>query len=377
MFQRTTTERDFLKTRANQILTGQSRLTPEQRYNEARQARQFRNFWFTATTQYDTNTIDEASNSGTVQATTPRFSEPMIITEILNLVDFGLADPSTPPNLNPPTLMQLTEYGGEARAFGQDYFGASELLPSRYLLHHEKNRMTTVNNDCGPDVQEKYLPFVPRLIHPFMYLRAVFNFNGLFTPGGPNLTFAPILQLGFRAIKAVGRENPYSYLPKAADDQIRNYINTSDPETFYLTIETLKGSDLRVLLASVGTIDLKTPQQDRPLLILGATTNIVGAQASLESDAEYYKFTYLDNQPSGPAFFHYLRVPLNLWATIEPFRNVNSFNMWPLPHLLLPGGQLKVTLSDLWPFSYGVGEEGIISTPGDTPCRITFLCRTV
>lgn len=182
------------------------------------------------------------------------------------------------------------------------------------------------------------------------------------------------LQSGLRGVRALGADNPYSYFTASTDREIRDYISGTQPETFFLEA-TLPIASFPALGA---TVQIKTPQMERPLLVLGATSNVEGVQAELVDESKYYTFTFADKPISLVAGIPlYKAPPLSVWACNSDFRNPNTYNMWAVPHLLERGSQLIIRLTNgLTPDTTGTFTESI-RTKSEQDARIVFLCRTV
>ena len=352
-------------------------LTPEQRLEQARWAQKCRNVWFTATgpsLTIETGGGVSGTNPAFIMAENPTFSEAVIVTEMLNLMDWGNKTNSA---LNTPRwILRVSEIGAE----GVDALGLWGLTfpaPEEFLVAHEKNRSQVIDPAVGalPDTQGKSLGFVPYLLKPYQRLKVEWlqNINETASAMG---TFFFTPQLGFRGVRVLGLDNPYSHMSKPSERQICDYIARSKPETFFLQIE-IPFADLPGILNSK---TFKTSEQDRPLLVLGATCNLEGCQADLFDDSEYYQFTKVDKQltdRSNLGFVPYVAPPLNLWAPDSDFRNANVYNMWPVPHLLDRGATLRVVLTNgLLPNIAGTFQQQA-ATRSSQKARITFLCRTV
>lgn len=389
-FAKNSTDRDMLRLMTTQQLRKAANLgegvslTPDERYTQARFAQQMRNFWFTATGAPLRNTNGGAALS--TFATTNTYAEALIITDILSHQDYKfdttnpLDWPGQATNLSRFLLRIVRDSGA---AYGEDYFGLDGPVGQEFITKHEKNNaqgiptITLAGATRLFDTQSKFLGLVPRLLAPYETLRAtwVTNVNNDFADLGNN-AFSP--QLGFRAVKALLADNPYSYFSERLDKEIKRYIAETVPETFFLEL-TFPFANLQARGANLQLV-VETDQQQRPLLVLGACSNLEGAQARLEDRSKSYRFTSLDQQTwatlanLNPL---YKDVPLNLWAPNTDMRATNLYNMWPVPHLLEPGATLRVTLSNgLMPNLVQVAQQAA-ATRNAQDVRITFLCRTV
>jgi hypothetical protein len=388
-FKRNIQPRDFLKIETCEALQNCKILSNEERYEQARFAQQVRNAWFTATS----SPIDVTGAGAGVNTTNPivgynpTFSDPIIITDLLSMFDFKINDPliaTTHWNNNTPRLLlQIREYGGDY-SYGQDFFGLSSINTTgqEFITKYEKNRSARLGAAVPLDQNMwdrlgKHIDFVPRLLKPYQRLQVQWLLNN-FMPtllAGVGVQISP--QVGFRAVRVLKPDNPYSYFTTSVDRRIRNYIAGSKPETFFLDVQFPFAN---IPAAGLDAQAVKTEQNDRPLLILGAICNLQGVQADLYDESKYYQFTNVDtriNQPgaSAPA---YKRVPLALWCPDSEFRNPNMFNMFPVPHLLEPGAQLRINITNgLQPTTTGNTFQLTASTPSGQDVRITFLCRTV
>lgn len=362
---RNLTARDMLRFQTCEQLLGYNQLTADERYAQARQAQQLRNFWFTATAFPDAN----GSPTNYATARTPTFSDPLVIADIISLFDLTttLSIPLSFP-------LEVWEYGGLDRAVGLDYFGMSGPCQQRYLLKHEKNYSRLINNGVFPDdyidLPPFYIGHVPRLLAPYQQLE--FRWLDFGPDTLNNEIFSFCMQSGLRAVRALPADNPYSYFTTPTDADIKNYIANSRPETFFLEA-TLP---LARFPAVGATVQIKTPQMERPLLILGAISNVEGVQAELIDESKYYVFTHVDPPRAGVPL-RFKAPPLALWANNGDFRNTNLYNMWPVPHLLERGAQLIINLTNgLQPDVAGVFQDTIL-TRSEQAARIVFLCRTV
>jgi len=185
--------------------------------------------------------------------------------------------------------------------------------------------------------------------------------------------------VGFRGLRVLQESDPYATLDNLATRSITNYINGANPETFFLEVKTTLAS-----LGAIGTgsVDLRTAQQDRPLLVLGAASNVDGCQIRMSSEKDYYQFTYQE-KPAAMQFpdaATYHDPPLMLIAPNTDYRNTSLFNMWPVPHLLEAGDSFKIKLSNGC-LPGDASNTGTLTqaanTRGEQDVRITFICRTV
>lgn len=387
MITKALTSRDFLRICSRELLNaGTLALSDEERYAQAESARTVRNFWFTASARPPALPISLTTHIPVV-GQTPRFSEPVIVTDILSTFDFkpGLAGPSA---MQSRYFLEIIRYGSDDASSGVALFGLPGPVGQEMITKHEKNNSQAITIGSTPDLtatdtQPKWLPFVPRLLKPYDFIEArwfpnppLTDFSDLIQPS--IRTDAWPLQLGFRAARIVPTDSPYRYLTMAFQERIKNYIKNEKPETFFMQV-SFPFADI----PAIGNPPLmvKTPQQGRPLLILGAVTNLEGCQAGLLSEEDYYKFTFLDAQDrvDSLSLFAPTDVPLNLWAPDSDFRNTNIFNMWPVPHLLLPDAQLSIAVNNgQIPISNaGISFQQTAKTRGSQAARITFLCRTV
>jgi len=358
MSARTITSREMLRYQTCEQLLGCNNLTPQVRYDQARVAQCLRNFFFTATLHPDAAPVIDRG----IISRTPAYSEPLVLTDLISMFE---PEAGIEPNFQG---LEVFEYGGQERSSGLDYFGLSGRVPQRYILKHEKNH-SVVSSDVGAlDRQGRYIGYVPRLLAPYQQLG--FNYGAL-TAG---ILERPFLQVGLRSVRALTADNPYAHFSRSTEASLRRYIDGSVPETFFLEATLPLAS-----FPAVGaTAQIKTPQMERPLLVLGATSNVEGVQAELVDESKYYVFTSTDvplnAQPQIPL---YKSVPLSLWACNSDFRNYNIYNMWAVPHLLEPGTQFVIRITNgLTPDLLGAFTETIL-TRSEQPLRIVFLCRTV
>lgn len=367
-FPKNTTAKEFFKAQCIEALDHKAALTIEERYQQVKFAQRVRNFWFTATSPPFSATGDY----GPRIAATPRLSEPVVITDILSMFDYTDSTSFGVPGLEPPgrILLQVMEYGGKSGAYGEAFWGLSAPTFQEFLVKHEKTNSQTALSTIA-DIQGKLLNFVPRLLEPYQALQVTFDPN---TALDLQLLAQP--QLGFRAVRALPLDDTYAYLKQRADVSVNNYVKGSNPVTFLM--------ELQIPFAQLPTLGktavFKTEQNDRPLLVLGACSNIEGAQGGLYDEAQYYNFTLIDqplNYPNKTPF--YTDVPLSLWAPNTDFRTANLFNIWPVAHFLEPGAQLRVTLTSglIAQFDPAGGFfTQSLATRSSQAARITFLCRT-
>lgn len=356
----------MLRFQACEQLLGCSDLTPEMRYQQARIAQKLRNFWTTATLQPRA----AAPNSPTgvrLLARTPALSNAMVLTDIMSM--FELEARFSPFFV----VLEVLEYGGQEHSNGLDYFGLSGKIPQNYLLKHEKNSSIAVVGIGGPfsgAPSGRHIACIPRLIAPYQQL----EFDWTNTGAGGVGTDELFLQAGLRMVVPLKEDNSYSYFTTSTDQEIKSYIANNRPETFFMEAQLPFAN-----FPAVGaTVSIKTPQQERPLLILGASSNVEGVQAELVDESKYYTFTLADDPLSKTAAIPlYKAPPLALWACNGDMRNRNIYNMWPVPHLLDRGTQLVIRITNgLTPDSTGTFRE-TIDTRSTQAARITFLCRTV
>jgi hypothetical protein len=361
MFKKNLSSRDFQKILTCETL-GEGRLSRKERLEQARFAQKVRNCWFTATA----NLPEAATIDGfPLQGKTPSFGDAVILTDILSMVDYV----NDVGSMNIPRfLLQLRSYGGQV-SDGEDFFGLAAFAPQEFITKHEKNRGTLGVANELTDTQDKWLEFVPRMLRP--YERIQVKWQTELAEGAGHFWFP---QLGFRGVRTLKPDNPYSYLTTLASQQIQEYIAGSAPDTFFLEVQIPFAS----LPASGASITVKTDPMNRPLLVLGAASNLAGCQADLFDDGEYYQFTRLDAQASSPLWPAYNSPPLSLWAPDTDFRNTNLFNMWPVPHLLERSAQLRIVLTNgLMPEVFTHTFQQLASTRSSQPAIITFVCRTV
>lgn len=371
MIKKNLTSRDFLRIRSSELLNSAIALTNEERWQQAVSAKTTRNFWFTASSFPFTSGVGTAVKIG---AETPRFAEPVIVTDVLAMFDYKF-HVDTASAMQARNQLQLKRFGSDGASNGEDLFGLTGLVAADFITKHEKNRsqaiMLTGVADPVDDTQPKWLPFVPRLLRPYDFLQAEWQYNN----GTLSKEDAWMLQLGFRGVRVMQVDSPYRYILEGPATQIKNYIAAMRPETFFLEIDFPFAS---LPAPGVGPFVVKTPQMGRPLLILGATSNLEGVQCNLYEEGSYYRFTYLDQRPA-PDEAPTTAPPLSLWCPDSDFRNTNLYNMWPVPHLLEPGAQLRLeltngliptpTLPEVW--------QQVAKTRSSQNVKITFVCRTV
>lgn len=366
---KTLTDRDFLKLLACETLTGQKYLTPEQRYAQACWAQRYRNFFFTATGQSIGLIVGAVSSA--IVPPVPGFADPIVITDLISQFDMQVKVAAAANNAT-RFLLQIQQYGGSGKAYGKDFFGLSSPAPAEFIAKFEKS---STGNLLTTQPESKWLQFTPRMLESYETFHVTWTLQ--FAPGvDANRRLTP--QLGFRAVRALKADNPYSYIRDLADREVRNYINGSDPETVLIEIN-FPFANIPAAGSHVPLV-VQTDQQQRPLLVLGAATNLEGCQGDLFDESEQYQFTNVDAVRLIPAVAnaYYDAPPLSLWAPNTDFRTPGLYGMWAMPHLLLPGASLKVKLyNGLWPSVNAPLWGSVATTRGSQNARIVFLCRTV
>lgn len=384
---RNLTATDFLRIRtcdafasslSNSVLTAAARMA------QVEVAKACRNFWFTSTLQSKklgsaagVGTVDKAGLTSSVISVTPRFSTPIIITDILSLYEpcFASQNSNAEPTVFTNMGVDIQQYGGEGNAYGRDFFGVYDVpLLSWLVLSHERNR-TNLTLDAQievPELMDKRITFVPHLLRPYESLRVTYSLARNFI-----INFAIAMpHIGVRGVRALSLNNPYANLSALARQQVMSYINGSDPDTFLMEVRTPLAS---LGAINTGFVELRTPQQGRPLFILGAASNVDGCQVRVTDESGYYQFTFQEKpDPTFTAAQSYTDPPLALVAPNTDYRNTDLFNMWPVPHFLEPNTVLRIRLNNgCFPGIQSTG--GLLqaaSTRNDQDVRITFLCRT-
>lgn len=349
-------------------------LTAAERYAAVMEAKSARNFWFTS--YIAGMELDNAANNARAISFTPRFSQPLILTDMLSMFEQGLR-----PSVR-EFLISITQYGGEGAAYGENYFiTLTAPIMTRLLIKHERNRINNLVGSGGAlDISELYdkqVGFVPRLMRPYETLKIAY------TETPDDTTIRQVYpHLGFRAVRVLRTDDPYTGFTAQTEKSVRDYIAGSEPETFFV--------EVRTTLASLGALgamlDLRTPQLDRPVLILGAACNVEGLQARLTDELEPFQLTYQDKPniwpaPAGRGFAFqqatYTDPPLVLWACNTNYRNVNPFCMWAVPHFVAPGNTLKISVTNGCLPQPNNFLTQTAATRNSEDVRITFLCRTV
>ena len=372
---------EFLKLQALELMRSCPVLTEQERYEQVLIAQKLRNIFFTVTG------FPIPVNAGatlTRNAYTTPFSQPTVITDVISMFDFKINDPGLANwnNNMPRFLLQLLEFGGDG-SYGADFFGLSSLQtsPQEFIVGHEKNYSAALGDIAVPDEQlfdtlGKHLEFAPRLLKPYQRLQARWLLNNNMPTTGPEPQLTP--QLGFRGVRTLETSNPYGYLTPRVNAEVKAYIKHNDPETFLLELQ-IPFAGLPTLGAT--SLPFRTEPNERPLLVLGAISNLEGCQADLYDESKYHLFTIIDKRTNEPGVFvpEYKSIPLALWCPSNDFRNPNMYHMWAVPHFLEPRAQLLVTLTNgLQPASTGGGTWQIpAATRSSQAARIVFLCRTV
>lgn len=360
----------------------QAALSSEDRYAAVLQAKRLRNFWFTSNiiqggAPITTNTrLLDAGNFVVSETITARYGVPIIVTDILSLFELYWQQDAT--GGQPLIFTKLQRIGGEDNATSVNLFNSTVPLISYLTIKHERNRKVILQ-DLGDtrDINElgdKDFPIVPFLLRPYEALHSVHYIPTTYYLQVDEVTLkAP--HLGVRGFQVLAPDSPYASLSALAETQVRNYIKTAEPETFLMRV-TFPFSDIS---AGFGLFkDVRTPQQDRPLLILGCASNLSAASARLEEDSgSRFRFTSANDLPN--------EIPLSLFAGNTDFRNENLFCKWPVPHFLEPGAMLRMRVingafptypnANGTPFAPGAGSV-LATTRNDQNVEITFLCRT-
>ena len=365
------TSRDFFRIHAYEALEpGIAALTQEQRYQQAVMAKRTRNFWFTSTLMPVTTGTPLAGVGGHVYSSqTPRFSLPLVLTDMLSLYEPGRLSGVG------PAFVQITQYGGEGGSgVGQNFFGAYSPLVTWLTLKHERDRqfmLIFAGAVVNSSPFDKHIGFLPHLLRPYEVLRAQYAIANVQSPND-----APFPHLGLRAVRALLPSDPYAHLTPLADKQVRSYIAGNSPETFYFELKT---TIAKLGAISTGFVDLRTEQFDRPLLILGAASNVMGVRTRIVEEGSFYQFTFQEKPDSSfSAGAAYQDPPLSIVAPDTDFRNTNLFNMWPVPHMLEPGAVLRVRLlNGCFPTTGTAVLRQAAATRGGQDVRVTFICRTV
>lgn len=351
-------------------------LTAAQRVKQVIDAKRVRNFFFTSTILgQETIAVDDPIGQATLTET-PRFGVPTIVTDMLSMVEFPLTNSDG--NTTEYLSAKVEQYGGDsASGYGRDLFELYSTILTRLLMKHEKNRVAVAYPPSPgplPELCDKWISFVPRLIRPFESWRATF-IESLFNGPTRRATTYMIPHIGLRGLRVLRDGDPYAQVTPNNQKLIDRYVGSgANPETFFI--------ELRTTLASLGAagaeVTLRTPKFERPLLILGAASNVDGCQAELYDENDYYTFTYQEAPKITTAPQDYTYPPLQLIAPNTDYRNTNLFNMWPVPHVLETGDVLRLRLRNgCLPSAVANNYSQVASTRNDEDVRVTFVCRTV
>lgn len=367
---------------------GQPGLTKAQRLNEVIRARRCRNIFWNAIAPIAFDVPFFPPTPPTLQAITRQFGFPIIVTDILNYSEANIIQTgATFIGISYELRVFLAGLGNK-----EDFFGCADApLASFLTLNHEQN--ANPNNDIAgadaldwPSVKINFAPFLQRV-------GQTFEFNW-FLIGA--LDTAPETQINceadFRGITVLPTSDPYACLHDRAKSAVCSYIDSQEPETFLLNVRV----PVADFPAPGESIALVTEPQDRPLLILGAGSNIDGAQLELRDLGCQWDFT-VKPQPSPLAFDGVTGtfvnaispplngVPLYLVAPDTRMTNRDAYNLFSVPHFLEPLTSLQIRLTNgLHPNGNAATYQQVMETNGamgrvfeEGPGHITFLCRTV
>lgn len=354
----------------NQRLNGGAALPASERWRDALIARRCRNLFFGAMAPVVYGTPPTEADI-IVQAQTQPFADPVIVTDILNFTEKPLFDGQYMASVR--TLMRLFTTGLGAQ---EDFFAAGNFTNTIFTLGHYQ----TSDDIDGASYK---IEFAPYLMGPGQTFQAQWELLDYIVTTHPYNG-----EIHFRALQVMKQEDPYGQLCGTLKDQVCNYIERYNSETFILNVE-LAIADFPT---AGNTVTLRTPLQERPLLILGVATNINGAQVQMRDDSIKWNFVASpvvptravnNGVPTAGVYPRIVGLPLSVLAANSDLTLHEAYNMLPVPHLLAPGASLKIDLtSGIRPIGSAATFDqtmNTLSTLGIStgPGQISFLCRTV
>lgn len=356
----------------NRQLLGGEGVPARSRYEDAVKARRCRNLAFAAVGPVVTNNAGAIPADVIVQAKTPPFAAPVIITDILNF------DEPVRSGFYFGVVWQMVRLFTSGAGLQQDFFGAGNLTNSLMTLGHYQSN-ATVNTDA-PSIKQHFMPY---LLQP----NEIFEINWEFMDVDVARNQVNP-ELDFRGVQVLGTNDAYGQLCGTLKEQVCNYIKRYDTESFFLT--------LRLPIASFPaagvTLVLNTEIQERPILILGIATNINGAQFQLYDNSVFWRFCVPPVKPQTTIdagaqvagnYGNVVSLPINALTGNSDLTFHEAYYMFPVPHLLAPNVSLQVELTN------GLRSDGLTGTFTQTMNTtnnegrstgegyITFLCRSV
>jgi len=349
-------------------------LTPQARLQDALLARRCRNFYFNAMAPVITDNSGAFPADVIVQAQTKPFGWPMIVTDILNF------DEPYVPGFYFGVVFQLM------RVFitpDEDFFASGNFTDSLMTLGHYQSdpRVPLVFPKAdAPSIKQHFMPYLQK---PGTIWQVSWEFLDANTP---RHIINP--EADFRAVQVLDKDDSYGQLCGRVRDAVCGYINNRDVETTIIDLEIPTTS----FPAAGASATFVTPQQERPLLVYGFSTNINGAQVLIRDTDTQWNFCatpvapHLTIDAGAPVAGVYPAIqglPINTVLGNGDLTRQEAYNMLPVPHLLAPNTSLAFTLIN------GLRPDGTTGTYTQTMDtvnnnlfstgngHIALLCRTV
>lgn len=342
------------------------------RFDDAVKARRCRNLCFAAIGPVVTNAGGAIPADTLVQAKTPPFASPVIVTNILNF------DEPVTSGFYFGTVWQMVRLFTSGAGLQQDFFGAGNLTNSLMTLGHYQSN-PVVDTDA-PSIEQRFMPYILQPNEIFEVTWELMDVNVIRNQVNP--------ELDFRGVQVLGANDAYGQLCGTLKEQVCNYIKRYDTETFFLTVQI----PLADFPAAGATLTLNTGVQERPLLILGITTNINGAQFQLYDNSVFWRFCVPPVKPSTAVnggvvvagnYGNVASLPINVLTGNSGLTLHEAYYMLPVPHLLAPNVALQIELTN------GLRPDGLTGAFTQTMDTVnnnnrstgegyvTFLCRSV
>lgn len=364
--------KEVLRHLINRQLVGGEGVPAISRFEDAVKARRCRNVCFAAMGPVITDSGGAIPADTLVQAKTPPFAAPVIVTDILNF------DEPVVSGFYFGVVWQLVRLFTSGAGIQQDFFGAGNLTNSLMTLGHYQSNATADTD--APSIKNHFMPY---LLQP----NEIFEINWEFMD--VNTARSQVNpELHFRGVQVLGSNDAYGQLCGTLKEQVCNYIKRYDTETTFL----VKKLPLASFPAAGTMITLNTDLQERPLLILGVATNINGAQFQLYDNSVFWRFCVPPVKPqttiSGGAqvagnYGNIASLPINVLSSNSDLTLHEAYYMFPVPHLLAPNTALQIQLiNGLRPNGLTGAFTQAMNTTNNVGVStgegyITFLCRSV
>ncbi len=342
------------------------------RFEDAVKARRCRNLMFGAMAPVITNAGGAIPADTLVQAKTSPFAAPVIVTDLLNF------DEPVRSGFYFGVVWQLMRLFTSGAGLQQDFFGAGNLTNSLMTLGHYQSN-ATLNSDA-PSIKQHFMPYILQPNEIFEINWELLDVNVVRSQVNP--------EAHFRGVQVLGVKDVYGQLCGKLKEQVCNYIKRYDPETFLLT----KKITAAQFPAAGQTAVFNTEVQERPLLILGITTNINGAQFQLYDNTVFWRFCVPPVVPTKTInagvqvagnYGNVASLPINVLTCNSDLTFHEAYYTFPVPHLLAPNTALQIELTN------GLRSDGLTGTFTQTMDTVnnegrdtgdgyvTFLCRSV